>query len=106
MKLFEAVPVKVRGCLLTFAALMEAKLQENDHKGGWKECSSLWLQTKLTEEVGELGRLLVKLHAPEGAPYMVIEANEEDVKAAMRECADVANVAMMIADVLSERVRG
>lgn len=65
-----------------FAEQMESKLQENDHKGGWEECDPFWLLDRLKEEIFEL-----KLS-------MARQENEDVIK----ECADVANFAMMIAD--------
>ena len=67
-----------------FARQMEAKLRENDHKGGWDDCELGWLLRRLGQEVGELRRALKK------------------EKHVVREAADVANFAMMIADVWHE----
>jgi NTP pyrophosphatase (non-canonical NTP hydrolase) len=86
-----------------FAGLMEDVLRRNAHKNGWSECSLLWLQAKLTEEVGELGRILAKeLHTPEGKYVSIGDANTNPVlRAALFEAVDVANIALMIADLLS-----
>ena len=62
-----------------FAEQMEAALKRNDHKGGWLLCDRLWLQRRLLSKFREL--------CAEIRPEMV-----------MREAADVANFAMMIAD--------
>lgn len=73
--------------VLGFALLMEAKLEANRHKGdrdGWIRCSvGDFLLPRLREEFGELCDAL-----PEGAPAEIAA-----------EAADVANFAMMIADV-------
>ena len=72
-----------------FSKLMEAKLQENKHKRHWSTCEHLWLLARMVEEVGELSSLMNRDRGlPEGA----------SVRAIARECADVANFAMMIAD--------
>jgi hypothetical protein len=68
---------------------MEAKLAENRHKGnrdGWIGCEATHLLIRLREEVDELERSLM-YRATSGTRQVV------------RECADVANFAMMIADV-------
>jgi hypothetical protein len=62
-----------------FARRMEAKLRENDWKGGWENCTLQYLFEKLDEEIHELS------------------ACSTDVEV-IEEAADVANIAMMIAD--------
>jgi hypothetical protein len=69
----------VREPVLWFAGMMESKLQENDHKGGWDNCTFQYLFQKLDEEVKELTTCI----------------SEEK---AIQEAAGVANIAMMIAD--------
>lgn len=73
-----------------FALEMEAKLRENDHKGHWRNCSLEYLRTRIHEELGEL---LTTLDA------VPVESSEQIT----REAADVANFAMMIADVCRMR---
>lgn len=69
--------------VLSFAQLMQIKLDENSHKGGWDQCHIGYLMQRLEEEMGELKDALS-------------DANEgEEVGL---EAADVANFAMMIAD--------
>lgn len=74
-----------RPSLRRFVYEMERRLLANDHKGGWRGCEELWLMLRLMEEVGELAHAL----NVGGAAHIV------------REAADVANLAMMIADNLS-----
>lgn len=65
---------------------MDGKLKANVHKGGkgdWKNEELLFFASKLTEEVAELMRA-VRWHATRGE--------------VMAEAADVANVALMLAD--------
>lgn len=78
-----------------FAGLMEKVLRDNDWKGGWKpgqfgvDSNTIdFFREKLWEEYGELAELLQDLN--HGEPV-----NPERIA---REAADVANIAMMIAD--------
>lgn len=66
-----------------FADLMEAKLRENDHKPGWKRDHPADLMDRLKEELAELHDALFA----------------GDLELIGPEAADVANFAMMIADV-------
>jgi NTP pyrophosphatase (non-canonical NTP hydrolase) len=71
---------------------MRRKLRENRYKGGWRDEDMDFLLTKLEEEVGEL--------------LEVVRAGNQDklaVQDALDEAADVANMAMMIADRFSIR---
>lgn len=69
--------------LLEFAAVMERKLDENDHKEHWSNFPISHLSRRLSQELEELRRAIKKNLPP------------EDI---VREAADVANFAMMIAD--------
>ena len=72
-----------------FAELMEKKLQKREAKypNGWKNDTALGLFRHLKQEVDELEAQLVS-HSPNDA--------------IASEAVDVANMAMMIADVLNE----
>lgn len=70
------------------AMWMETKLRANDHKGGWSIGEAGYLFAKLHEECGELARAFCE---------------EPDRNAVWQEAADVANVAMMIADIAKDR---
>ena len=77
----------LRPAVIGFAIAMERQLRENDEeKGeiGWLSSSSLILLTKLTEEAGEVAELILQL-----------DFSPDKVR---KECADVGNMAMMIAD--------
>lgn len=74
-----------------FALLMEQKLRENDHKGGWQRDRWRDLSRRLDEEHGELRAVAAGCSA---------DASAERRGEVAREAADVANFAMMIADVL------
>ncbi|HHW13724.1 MAG TPA: hypothetical protein GXX28_02150 [Firmicutes bacterium] len=79
----------IRPEVAAFALLMEAKLRENDgQKSDWRETELTDLQDGLLDEYGELEEAVATLCAGDGV---------EDV---YREAADVANYAMMIADVV------
>lgn len=88
----------VRPEVAWFGELMEEKLRTNDYKGGWKECSLLWLLAKLSEEIGELSERIMGLYTPDG---QILRGDYHDAQLIEREAADVGNVAMMIADLVS-----
>jgi hypothetical protein len=72
----------VRQAVAFFAVDMEDTLRRNDHKGGWDTCDPAWLLKRLREETDELEAVLKN-----GSDYVI-----------RSESADVANFAMMIAD--------
>ena len=82
--------VSCRTSVNWFAEQMELKLRDNDHKGGWASCEHSWLLDRLKQEVGELEKALDQVD------------NQENV---IKEAADVANFALMIAD-LAGRLYG
>ena len=67
--------------VLRFAHMMEDRLRDNDHKGGWRDCTAVYLWNRLAQEMNELKIALF---------------DRGDIS---RESADVANFAMMIHDV-------
>ncbi len=71
-----------------FASWMEAMLQKNDHKGGWKDEDLSYLFYRLEEEIEELKKKL---------PKDWLWDSVKDTTSVIEECADVANFAMMIA---------
>lgn len=77
-----------------FAQEMERKLRENDHKDGWQGCRIGNLFHGLRKECDEL---LLATH-PLQLDTMQEKLSQEDATEIIRECADVANFAMMIAD--------
>jgi NTP pyrophosphatase (non-canonical NTP hydrolase) len=92
--------LNIRLEVIEFANDMEINLKANDHKDGWDACTFLWLMTKLSEEVGELGVCCLNNHNLAGQ-YIGYVSQHEEVQAlrrVIREAADVANIAMMIAD--------
>lgn len=77
-----------------FAQEMEGKLRENDHKGGWEGCRFSELFPRLRDETDEL---LVKAH-PLQLDTTAEKLTRADACELIRECADIANFAMMLAD--------
>ena len=72
-----------------FAAKMESKLKENDHKGGWDYCGNSFLLKRLKEEVSELS--------------VAVRSEFSTSERIIGEAADVANFAMMIAHNTKEK---
>lgn len=92
-------PCRWRPEVQAFADLMEQQLRANDHKPGWKgEDAISDLFPRLIEEAEELQEALqqwaVRVGWGESALYL-----PQNVARVGREAADVANFAMMIADV-------
>lgn len=86
--------MEVRESVKWFAEQMESKLRENDKKGGWDNCNIYWLIKRINEETNELLNA-VDLHRDLG------DAKENII----REAADVANFAMMIADIARKHLK-
>lgn len=78
----------LRPVVAAFAAAMESKLLAYGHKGGWRSDTPEALLVRLTQEVDEL-RVAIRTLAP-----------SEQIEGA---AADVANFAMMVADVCKTR---
>ena len=77
----------VRPEVMTFTKDMEAKLRVNDHKDGWADIGLTKLFVLLNGETEELEEAL----------------QDNDARNIIDECADVANYAMMIADIVRRR---
>ena len=71
-----------------FAEEMEKVLKQNDYKSGWQTCSDDYLYHHLLEETRELFVAL----------YYYKRSDKKRRRYIIKECADVANFAMMIAD--------
>jgi len=84
--LTEAINIGIDEGIKQFANQMEFKLKRNDYKGGWDECDIHFLLKFLKREVAELEK-------------SISFGNKSDV---IKEAADVANFAMMIADISRE----
>ena len=81
--------LELRPAVAAFAELMESRLQANDHKGGWSDCTFGYLWQRLGEERQELYRALVR--------------RKRSWPEVIHEAVDVANYAMMIADLALSR---
>jgi len=106
MKLPFEIPIRVRPDVQTFASMMERELSEHDEKKGrtgYVGLHPLRLFARLSSEVGDLSEMLHPLFV-EGNSGMLqrYSKNPNKLEAAIRECADVANQAMMIARALSD----
>jgi hypothetical protein len=73
----------IRPEIMALATMMERKLRENEDKGDWRVCRAEYLLTRCGEERDELICAVVTKASP---------------RAILREAADVANLAMMVAD--------
>jgi NTP pyrophosphatase (non-canonical NTP hydrolase) len=93
---------QVRPEVAAFALLMERELRTNDYKGGWKDDQAWKLVPRVNEEAQELRDLVrdAKLGTIAAAdldqPFGCFATLREAVGS---EAADVANMAMMVADV-------
>lgn len=84
--------MKVRQEVKGFALEMEMVLRLNDKKKiHWSELSLKWLFKRLNDECKELKNEINKV----SNPYIL---TKKEVNRIIRESADVANFAMMIAD--------
>lgn len=85
-----------RDAVLRFAARMEERLRANDHKPGWSEDYLADLASRIDRETAELRRAL---KGPELFPgSMADNYSAGQLQVIIKEAADVANFAMMIAD--------
>lgn len=84
-----------RESVFWFSGEMEKVLSANDHKIGWSDCSDIYLYESIQHEMLEL--------------FEVLKPLEDDwrkkvkSKEIIKECCDIANFAMMIADNNRER---
>lgn len=87
--------------VLAFALLMEAQLRANDHKPGWKDDRPLDLAWRVREEAMELFDIV--LDARNRTAEQLEAPGRHGLKSIRErigsEAADVANMAMMTADV-------
>lgn len=75
-----------------FAVEMEKTLLQNEDKGGWDDCDIGWLLMRLKEEVHELEY-----------ECNYVGTKDFDPSDVLAEATDVANLAMMLADVVRKR---
>jgi hypothetical protein len=91
----------VRPEVAAFAQLMEQQLRANDGKGGWKEEQTAYLSRRCGNELEELREANQRQRKEwmQGSPPVDAKKREALKVDVGREAADVANFAMMIADV-------
>lgn len=75
---------RLRPAVQSFVRWMEETLRENDHKPGWHADRNMELMKRLDQEAVELRSEL--------------QAEQQNARKIVKEAADVANFAMMIAD--------
>jgi hypothetical protein len=106
--------MEIRREVMAFARVMEAQLRKHDEKRGatgWKDGDPCYIAHRMLEEMGEvvtemapedpIGRYLLKLiedHFTEN--YHLVKPRHPDKL--VLELADMANLAMMLADVTCE----
>jgi len=93
--------LELRPEVAAFAQLMERELRRNDHKGGWKDEPTGYLSRRCGGELQELRAAIQRRHRERMTGFPPVDAEK---RAALtveigEEAADVANFAMMIADV-------
>lgn len=97
---------QLRKEVVWFSQQMEKQLKKNDHKTGWKNCKFTYLLDRLEGEYKELDECF---WMPDSRSDMMWLGDDVDLKGkftpedAIKECADVANFAMMVADRLREK---
>ena len=103
MNKYEELPINVRPDVSDFARLMEKALADNDGEKrgyGGGEFSAMYL--KLGEEMGEVGAAILRSFITwEGQDRLYSHGAEKKINLLLElrnECADVANIAMMIAN--------
>lgn len=81
----------VSGAIARLTRAMKKKLARNAHKGGWRgDPDLLWYHERMIQEAGEL---------LEAIDAHRVASSRETAESIMDEAADVANYAMMIADI-------
>jgi NTP pyrophosphatase (non-canonical NTP hydrolase) len=94
----------IRADVQWFGMQMSIKLDENDHKTGWESLTFGKLLTRLKQETGELERRIGPHRGIDPVGNTPEDAANIDIDEVIREAADVANFAMMIA-VNADRLR-
>lgn len=74
---------------LAKAAITQLNLPKNTAKGGWKECTEMFLCNKLNEEVEEFFNTIYEYRA---------NPTSENRQRVREEAGDVVNIVMMLAD--------
>jgi NTP pyrophosphatase (non-canonical NTP hydrolase) len=77
--------IERRASVERFSYLMEEVLRQNDYKGGWSDCSIMYLEHRMVEEVGEYFKVA----------YRSNTGNRAMIK---KELIDIANFCMMLSE--------
>jgi hypothetical protein len=93
--------IAIRSSLAWFVIRMEQKLRENDHKGGWVDCTMRYLLVRMKNERTELAAAVRRAKRHAGVGYW----RRDDAEGVIREAADVSNFAYMVADVAKKSTR-
>lgn len=70
--------------VMWFAQRMQEQLNQNSHKGGWKDCSQRWLLARARQELDEV--------------LIAIVEHPDEPEKVIREIGDGGNFLMMLAD--------
>lgn len=90
-----AARIRRRSAVLWFSDLMERKLKQNDFKSGWDSCSFKYLLDRTRDEIDELLYAWFNhRHKEEWNKPL----DDKDSDKIIKECVDIANFVMMIAD--------
>lgn len=81
--------MKKRKVVLHFSAQMEEQLKANDHKTGWTHLNPKWLNHELNRHVKDLFNEILF---------------DDDNPKIIRKCVNIANFAMMIADIHDKQI--
>lgn len=100
------MPKTQREKVAAFGEAMRAELDANSHKRGWMSCTTVYLMRRLRNETKGLAEVLRRVRRTgmrvrhEGTSRVeVMRLSPEARREILSEAADVANFAMMIADV-------
>jgi hypothetical protein len=88
--------MKPRKEVLQFAEEMENKLRQNDHKGHWLNCRWYEIFPRIMDERDELLAAIKPRELHTMNHNLTLQQKREIIS----ECADIANFAMMVADIV------
>jgi len=95
-EIYETENLNLRPALKWFAELQEAKLRDNDYKGGWVAMRDEELFHHMNRANVKLVNLIADLHR--------VTTLREAGSSIKKECVDIANYAMMIADIHGNKI--
>ncbi len=88
----------MRDCVFALAEKMEERLQANEHKGHWSECTDEYLIRRAMGELSELSAAVANFREDAGDPEANARSLQEFAQRVLHEAADVANFVMMLSD--------